>query len=208
MQTDSLKVQEYLAIVTAVLTLINVTATIVYVVTTIFIAKFAKDTREISSGQLTKITEFEEARLRPYVLFNIISTEDRIYQSHIKNYGLTAAFDIEVSIEPSLMIFDADETDTVSSSKIFALPPNFEIVSDINSSVGFYERYPNPIFTGSVTYKDSKGVRYSEEFSIDLNFMKRKVSHDEESIAKEVKHLANEVRTVSRELQRVWVNDK
>ncbi len=151
--------------------------TFVYVIATIFLAYIAWKTSkisgeakeisedaklissravEISRKQLKKVTELEENRVRPYVLFNIFSDENSRTYSHIKNYGLTAAFNVRVSIVPELKIYGTEELDILSSNLITMLPPDFELKNVVDATYEFHQVYPQSKFEGFVEYENSE----------------------------------------------------
>lgn len=190
MESETAKnTSDWITVFTAILTLINVIATIVYVVVTIRIASFSRKATEISQDatkisqnaveinqkQLEKVTELEENRVRPYVLFNIVSSDDGQTYSHIKNYSLSAAFNVKVTVSPKLCIFDTDELDTLSSNLIAIMSPNYEIRSVLNSSPDFHKRYPESIFEGFIEYENSKSKNFRENLKLDLRFLKRRM---------------------------------
>src|SRR6185437_15904891 len=73
--------------------------TFVYVVATIIIAVLSIKTTGLAQKNLDTALELEKNRLRPYVIFNLSSSiRKKSTYASIKNYGLTAAYNIKVSI--------------------------------------------------------------------------------------------------------------
>lgn len=191
---------EWATVVTAFLTLIYVGATIVYVIFTFRIAsatkkasevseeavKISQKATEISSRQLEKVAELEENRVRPYVLFNIVSDERHITLASLKNYGLTAAYEVKVKITPDLhRAFGRENDPSIVTSESFSfLPPNFDIDDSLGGSPEFYQRYKEPTFEGTVSYKDSKGNDYEESFRINLKSTSKRLWVSEREIWK------------------------
>src|SRR2546423_3644195 len=90
--------------------------TVVYVVTTIIIALLTLKATRLSRKNLDMALELERNRLRPYVLFNISSSiaQKNTFAS-IKNLGLTAAYNIRVSIKPKLAQFGEERASSLTS---------------------------------------------------------------------------------------------
>ncbi len=179
--------------------------TFVYVIATIFLAYIAWKTSkisveakeisedaklissravEISQKQLEKVTELEENRVRPYVIFNIVSGENLVTLAGIKNYGLTAAYNVKVTITPNLdRAFHQENDESVITSETFSLlPPNFEITDSLGGSPDFYQKYEEPIFSGVISYKDINGKVYEEKFQINLNSTSKRLWTSEREI--------------------------
>lgn len=78
--------------------------TFVYVVATIVIAGLSIQTTRLAQKNLDMALQLERNRLRPYVVFNISSSTARKYTyASIKNRGLSAAYNVKVSIKPALV---------------------------------------------------------------------------------------------------------
>jgi hypothetical protein len=139
--------------------------TLVYVATTIAIAF-------INKGNLKLLADLEKQRVRPYVVFSlfIIYGESRTVATSIKNFGLTAAKNVEIKVEPKLTLVGIDNCldDAISSTVIKILPPNTEIVNHLGNSVDFRAKYDDSLFKGKVKYFDNSGNEYNEDFEINL----------------------------------------
>lgn len=167
---------------------------------------------EISQKQLEKIAELEENRVRPYVLFNIFSDENSRTYSHIKNYGLTnygltAAFNVKVSIIPELKIHGTEELDTLSSNLIKMLPPDFELKSVVGATHEFHTVYPQSKFDGFIEYENSKTKTFKESFSLDLSFMKRRIRAEEKSVTDELQTISSKLEKISEEIKSIRTSD-
>src|SRR5215213_6339927 len=78
--------------------------TLVYVVTTIVIAGLSVKATRLAQKNIETMVALERNRLRPYVLFYLSSSiRKRSTYASIKNHGLTAAYNVKVSIDPPLM---------------------------------------------------------------------------------------------------------
>jgi hypothetical protein len=175
--------------------------TFVYVAATILIAFLTLKATRLSQKNLDTAIELEKNRLRPYVLFNISSsTARRNTFASIKNLGLTAAYNIKVSIRPKLEhLHDAESP--LTSRNILFLPPGEEVIDVIDSSPAFHQRYPEPIFEGAVEYEDLKANKFKEPFRIDLTFLKKRAYILEASVADELKQLNETLAVIAKHLE-------
>lgn len=206
---------EWAAVTTAILTFIYVIATIVYVVFTFKIAKASKRASEISqeavelsARQLTVIRELEESRIRPYVIFNIVSDERHVTLARLKNYGLTAAYDVKVTITPDLdrAFNKAPDPSIVGSETFTLLPPSFEITDSLGGSPDFYQKYKEPLFEGTVSYKDSKGNIYEEAFKINLKSTSKRLWVGEREVWKCFEDLNNNLTRITASIEKIGTN--
>ena len=136
--------------------------TFVYVLTTV--------------GILWRSVQLERNRLRPHVFFHLgARTDKRTTYASVKN---TAAYEIQVTIEPKLARIVASEEmqSSLTAHQISYLPPGEEVIDVIDASPAFHQRYPQPVFEGVVRYKHSDSHKYSERFRIDLTYLKRRLS--------------------------------
>jgi hypothetical protein len=151
--------------------LFMIALTFVYVLATIVIAR---------QGQrsLTVAIDLERSRSRPYVFFNIASSvvKGTTYAS-IKNHGLTAAYNVKVTIQPKLVrLHDGKELESaLTSENIPYLPPGARLTDIIDSSPEFHRKYPEPIFNGIVEYETQESRKYRESFHVDLTFLKKRI---------------------------------
>lgn len=158
--------------VTAILTLLIALLTLIYVIVTIVIACFNKRLAKTSVKNLELISTLEKQRTRPYIIFNIFAVygESRIVVTQIKNYGLTAAYNVNVEIAPNLSIVGVEDrvNDEISNTIIKFVPPNYEIMNHLGNSADFRAKYENTVFKGQVKYEDISKTKYEEKFEINL----------------------------------------
>lgn len=174
--------------------------TFVYVAATIFIVGLSIKTSRLAQKNLDVVVQFEKSRLRPYVLFNISSSiVNRYTYASIKNRGLSAAYNIRISIQPPLA-HHYDGQSPLTHRDILFLPPDEEITDAIDSSPAFHEKYPEPVFAGTVEYADLEGNKYKEAFRIDLTFLKKRIYVREPSVGNELKHLNETLTAISKSL--------
>jgi hypothetical protein len=177
------------------------TLTFVYVIATIVIAGLSVKSNRLAQQSIETIVELEKNRLRPYVIFNLSSSiRKKITFASIKNFGLTAAYNIKVSIDPALT-HHYDGQSPLTHRDILLLPPHERITDLIDSSPAFHQQYPDPVFKGVVQYEDSNGKQYKEPFRIDLTFLKKRVYVRDASIADELKELNKTLVLINRNLQ-------
>lgn len=176
--------------------------TFVYVIATIVIAVLSVKSNRLAQQNVETIVELEKNRLRPYVIFNLSSSiRKRSMYASIKNYGLTAAYNVKVSINPALA-HHYDEQSPLTGRDILFLPPNERVTDLIDSSPSFHQKYPEPIFEGTVQYEDSKGTKYKEPFRLDLTFLKKRIYVREPSLADQLKELRKTLESIDRSLKK------
>jgi len=189
--------------------------TLVYVVTTVVMAGLM-----MHSNRLTR--QLDEQRSRPAVIFNILSRQHCVH-AVLKNNGLTSAYDVEVSCNPPLAhpIGGKDMETAITTHPVSFLAPQQEIADFIDVGHQFYNRYPKPVFTGTVRYKDRVGNWYAEDFEIDLTVLKNRTYLSRVDLGKELEKIRRAleslgsgfkkplVRTIDekeyREEQRQWI---
>lgn len=140
--------------------------TLVYVVATVFMAGLM-----VRSNRLTR-RQLDEQRSRPAVIFNILSRGSSFY-AVLKNHGPTPAYAVSVSCAPPLVshLGGKDMETALTAHPVSFLPPQQELADFIDFSPEFCRRYPEPIFTGKVQYKDSSDNLYTQDFRIDLTVL-------------------------------------
>ena len=176
--------------------------TVVYVVTTIIIALLTLKATRLSRKNLDMALEIEKNRLRPYVLFNISSSiAQKSTFASIKNLGLTAAYNVKVSIKPKLAQFGEERESSLTSRNILFFPPGEEVTDVIDSSPAFHQSYPEPVFEGVVEYEDSNGSKFKEPFRIDLTFLKKRIYVREASVTDELKQVNETLAVIAKHLE-------
>ena len=175
--------------------------TLIYVLATMVIAWLTLRATNLSKKNLDMAIQLEKSRTRPYVLFNISSSTVRKHTfSSIKNLGLTAAYNVTISIKPTLT-YDGSRESALTSQKILFLPPGEEVTDSIDSSPAFHQRYPEPVFEGAVEYEDSSANKYKEPFRIDLTFLKKRLYIREPSVADELKQVNETLAIIAKHLE-------
>lgn len=175
--------------------------TLVYVLATFVIAWLSLRATNLSQKNLDMAIQLEKNRMRPYVLFNISSsTVRKITFSSIKNFGLTAAYNVKVSIEPKLT-YDGSMESALTAQKILFFPPGEEVTDSIDASPAFHQRYPESTFVGFVEYEDSSANKYKDHFHIDLTFLKKRNYIREATVADELKQVNESLARIATHLE-------
>lgn len=177
------------------------TLTLVYVATTILIALMTLKAVKVSEKNFDLAIQLEKNRIRPYVLFNLSSSiAQRNTYASVKNLGLTAAYNIRISINPKLE-HHYDVESPLTSRLILFLPPSEEITDVIDSSPAFHQKYPESVFEGVVEYEDSQANEFKAPFRIDLTFLKKRIYVREPTTAGELKQLNETVAAIAKQLK-------
>jgi len=190
--------------VMALLTLVYVGATIILAFLAMRTKQISEEAKEVSNKaleisekHLKLVADLESQRVRPYVLFNLYNDSGRTYAT-VKNYGLTSASDVQISIEPELLRVSIDETESILTSQtIHFLPPNFEIKDSLGLSADFYQKHKPAKFKGKISYKDSFANEHENEFFIDLEILKRRGFTKEVSF----KEIVEELKGINKNLE-------
>lgn len=175
--------------------------TFVYVVATIIIVGLSVKSTRLAQKNLDTALQLEKNRVRPYVIFNISSSMARKYTyASLKNRGLSAAYNIRISIEPPL-VHHHDGHSPLTHRHILFLPPDEEITDVIDMSPAFHETYKEPLFEGTVEYEDLTGNKYNEPFRLDLTFLKKRIYIREASIGDELTQMNETLIAISKHLE-------
>jgi hypothetical protein len=168
--------------------------TFVYVLATIVIVFFTRKS-------VTNAITLEKNRLRPYVIFNISSsTTSHMTFASVRNGGLTAAYNIKVTVHPELERIEGERSSLTENSILF-LPPSEEVTDIIDFSPSFHQKYANPLFEGVVDYENYSGDKFREPFRIDLTFLKKRV-FIRESVVDELRKVNETLTGIARQLER------
>jgi len=154
--------------------------TAIYVIATIILVVITVRSTEISRQSLEATERFERERSRPYVTLRLMNQPLGIIQFLIENVGVTAAYNIQITLNPELMILrgganvypsaETEEPHPIIKKGIPYLPPNVREKNVITLSVErFKRRYPQQRFEGSITYTDVQKNQYTDPLMIDLS---------------------------------------
>lgn len=123
---------------------------------------------------------------RAYIIFDIESDEG-IFIFTLQNIGKTPAYDVKLSSEPDLQIFNVSSLNYVFKNQIKFFPPGKVIKSDFDYSDDFFDREISPTIT--INYKDIEGKLHTEKTIVDLSFRKQLVYRKSQKIEHIVKGL-------------------
>lgn len=113
------------------------------------------------------------ASVRPYVYFDLVTTGPLI-EGLLKNTGVSAAYDVTVSLQPTVQIHirGAAQDSSLIGKPVSFMPPQKEIREFLGSFTELENSNVSLKFTGEVAYFDSERRRFSEQFTIDLSSRK------------------------------------
>lgn len=177
--------------------------TLVYVAATIVIAWLTLRMMRLGQQSLAQALTLEKNRIRPYVLFNVVSDiEKRNTLAIVKNSGLTPAYNVRISITPKLIHKGNSEEreSALTAHKINLLPAGQEITDNLGFSPHFYQQYPQPIFSGTIEYEDSESKPYKESFNLDLTYLMKRIYIRDGSVMDELKKLNETLANIDKHL--------
>ena len=176
--------------------------TFVYVIATIWLAM-------LSRRQLRLATELELSRTRPMVILDLVVDRHFVFAT-LKNFGQTPATDVKVHTSPKLQFVMGGENSVPKQETAHPIPFIDRGVATlapgrtISALVGYWPRvkseYPDLVFEGELSYRDSTGRTYTERLVADLSAQDglfslgtktiEDVAKQLEEIAKTMKHVA------------------
>ncbi len=179
-----------------ILTAILVVVTAVYAWVTFRIMRANERSTAIASKQT-------EDSLRPYVYYDF-SYDPPCIDGRLENFGKTAAYDISVSLEPSLGVVHSKKKGSgcIIDHPTSYLPPTRQIVEFLGTWDEVTANDTNLVYHGSITYRDGAGQQYSEAFTIDLHSRHDMLHTPPPCAAEELKKLNDRVRDVVRAIEK------
>lgn len=181
---------------------VMVVLTFVYVAATIYIVQLGKHANKIAQANLKTLEELEREKSRPVIDLAIVA-DNPLVSLQVSNHGLTPAYDIRISIMPSLKYFQDDGKDIplgILKHGIGSLAPGSNTTTLIGSFSQLKERNSNLQYDGTATFRDVNNTSYETPIHIDLRWMEnnryihRKTLHDVaeqiEKLQKEFHHFA------------------
>ncbi|MGA1980390.1 MAG: hypothetical protein ABSG99_07525 [Sedimentisphaerales bacterium] len=194
----------------ALLTLLTSVYVLSSIITVIFIARSNKLAR-VAIGQSVI---FEKERNRPYVIFDLIITNDSCIHAVVKNIGKLPALNIVIKSEPELFKTLGKENEITSflQNKIPFLPPDRELKDFIGLSWEFLKKYSETNFQIKISYENPLNEKYNEISVLSLGFLKGTGSaRPEDPIKKIESHLGeiekqlHDISASQREI--VWIQN-
>ena len=171
--------------------------TTVYVFTTIAILlSMAKSNKLVQRG-IQQTASLEKSRVRPYMAIYmkfVIKNNGNKSQTELppsgflflKNFGLSQAYNVSVSITPTLFHTahaDGGERKFIPyfiENEIGSIAPGETLSDNVGFIGNIFKNIEHPVFKGEITYNDSDGAEYLETFVLDILSMKDSVPYIEE----------------------------
>ena len=144
--------------------------TAVYVVATIILVAFVQRQASLAQKSLDFASRTEKAKYRPYVIFDIVY-DDIVAYARLKNSGTSPAVDVRVSVSPRLRWKDKERGIGFIEEGVPFLAPDRELSEPFGWGEEFFKQYPDLNFSGSISYVDSDGDTYNENFAIGLSYL-------------------------------------
>jgi hypothetical protein len=149
--------------VTAVLTAVYVTATVILVA-------LAQRQASVAQKSLDFASRAEKAKYRPYVTFDIVY-DDIVAYARLKNSGVSPAINVRVSVSPRLRWEGKERGIGFIDEGVPFLAPARELSEPFGWGEEFFKQYPDLEFSGTVSYGDSDNNAYDENFAIGLKYL-------------------------------------
>lgn len=175
--------------------------TLVYVTTTLGMMRAMSRANALASSSLKQALDLEKARIRPFVVFYLdFERPAGTVTATLANIGATAAFDIKVTLTPTLLCLWAGtphET-TLTQRTLAFIAPNHRERDLLAVIPEFHRQYDNPVFTGEVSYADAEGRRYCEPLRFDFNYRKNIGWHHPKDPGEQIAKLHDDLRELTR----------
>ena len=175
---------------------------------------FIARSNKIAQVAIGQSVIFERERNRPYVIFDLIITDDSCIHAVVKNIGKLPALNITIKSEPELFKTLGKENEIISflQNKILFLPPDRELKDFVGLSWEFLRKYPETNFQIKLSYENPLNEKYNEVSVLSLGFLKGTgTAKPEDSIKKisshldEIKKQLHDISTSQAEI--VWIQN-
>jgi len=113
------------------------------------------------------------ASVRPYVYFDLVTT-GALIEGVLKNTGVSAAYDVTVSLQPIVQVHirgTAQESSLIGKP-VSLMPPEKEVREFLGSFAELEGSNASLRYTGEIAYFDGGRRKFSEQFTIDLSSRK------------------------------------
>ncbi|MDK2858069.1 MAG: hypothetical protein PWQ89_1188 [Verrucomicrobiota bacterium] len=169
--------------------------TLVYVIATIAIVLLARHSNKIAQANLKTLVDLEREKSRPLIDVDLVP--DSVFLSlHVSNRGLTPAYDVKFSINPSLAYLEGNGQSTplgILDDGLASLAPGSTTKTLIGSFKELKDANPSLQYTGEVVFKSADNQSYKSPVNIDLrwrennHYIHRNTIHDVAEQLKEIK---------------------
>jgi len=151
--------------------------TALYVVATASMMRSMSRSNRLAQLSLSQSMLLDRQRTRPYVVFDLDFGNECSGCVHavLVNKGLTAAYNVKVSITPAIEVVwgsDSPRPSGLIELPMASMAPGHREVDFLDTIPGFHQRQPDASFRGELVYEDASGTRYREPISFDFNYRK------------------------------------
>lgn len=183
--------------------IILVVVTAVYVTLTYMILRANQRIVERADEQIN-------ALVRPYVVASIETNEWPAINLKVANNGKTSAFNVKIEITPPLTRGDCaeDPIPRLIAAGIKHLPPEKDYEEYIDTTEKMLGLPEGEEFSGIVTYSDSNGRGYREDFKSDLYLKLNMLFSDEPEIPTELKNIRESLQSIGRDIRTLTNRDR
>ena len=144
--------------------------TTVYVVATFLLVLYSHHANRIAQKNLDSLWKLERERVRPHIIIRFEFSMPLV-SIVVSNIGLTSALDIrfDMDIKPTIAIHEKpNEPIRFLNTPLASLAPQESLSTVVGTWKNIREHWSTLAYSGSIIYKTSDGIEYSEPFSINL----------------------------------------
>lgn len=140
-----------------------------------------------------------ELERRPYIVpdFFIENHNSLVFQ--IVNYGKTPALNVEIQVNPEIMLFKKKKlSDGMFNKPISIMPPNRKIKTSIGFSINIFQDGSFPTeYNIKIKYQNCRGKFFNDSFKIDFDYMRYEVYVGR----KDIHDVASELERINKKLE-------
>ena len=164
--------------------------TAIYVILTGIYAFLTYRIMSANHGAVNAMRDQIVASVRPYVYFDLVS-DGPIIEGILKNTGVTAAYDVVVSLKPAIKVDlrGAAKDPCLIGKTISFFAPARQVREFLGSYAELKASNASLTYSGEVTYFDAERRKYSEKFQIDLSSMQDMLYIGRTTVEDELKKL-------------------
>ena len=167
---------------------------------------YAYLTHRIAQANQSAVATMREqitASVRPYVYFDLVP-HGVLVEARLRNNGVTAAHNVSITTEPQLrtVIRATSEPAKLTHHPTALLAPGRELFEFIGSWRELEESSNSLSFKGALSYSDSSGRTYKEEFRVDLSVRGGMAYIGRPDSDEQLKAIADTLTEISRQLDK------
>lgn len=179
--------------------------TAVYVIATISMALIMIRANSLAARSLQNAKDLEQDRIRPYLIFDIITDESLLVFAELRNEGLTSAKNVQLKISPEPKTEQRNGIPcTFIGNTLSFISPGRRLRDFIAVGHHFFAINQNPKFTYNISYEDLSGKTYSEQVIIDLTYLATIQTITPKAVQKEIEQVHREIRDLKNALVNLW----